>query len=193
MQGVTFDDAGNLYGTTPVGGSSNSEGGGVVYKLSPGSDGWNQTVVHAFLTGGLSTPSDLVGTVQVFHDRLYSTNLTGGAFDQGGVFRLDMQGKGNEIASFNGTDGANPIAGVLIDYNSGDIYGTTSADYSTATAGTVFKISGGQLTVLWTFNPEGPAGANPFAALIADKQGHLYGTTVGGGKNDEGTVFEITP
>jgi len=39
----------------------------------------------------------------------------------------------------------------------------------------------------------GAGGANPYAALVQGTDGNLYGTTVGGGVNDAGTIFKITP
>lgn len=55
--GVTFDKVGNLYGTTELGGSQKSQGGGIVYKLSPGPNGWVESVLYHFLppfrAGGL--------------------------------------------------------------------------------------------------------------------------------------------
>jgi uncharacterized repeat protein (TIGR03803 family) len=47
--------------------------------------------------------------------------------------------------------------------------------------------------VLYYFNFDGVSGVEPFGAVISDGRGHLYGTTLGGGKSDKGTVFEITP
>jgi uncharacterized repeat protein (TIGR03803 family) len=36
-------------------------------------------------------------------------------------------------------------------------------------------------------------GASPYAGLIIDKQGALYGTASSGGSAGNGTVFELTP
>src|ERR1039458_5491589 len=62
--------------------------------------------------------------------------------------------------------------------------------------GTVFKITpSGTLTTLYSFCSQSrcPDGGGPWAGLIQATNGHLYGTTLGGGANDEGTVFRITP
>ncbi|MDB6146437.1 MAG: hypothetical protein JWO45_101, partial [Spartobacteria bacterium] len=75
---------------------------------------------------------------------------------------------------------------------SGNLYGTT---YSGGVGrGTVFKLAqGGALTTLYTFTNDGTDGANPYAGLILDKAGNLYGTTYGGGAGARGTVFKIAP
>jgi len=98
------------------------------------------------------------------------------------------------IYSFKGgpTDGANSLA-KLIDRN-GVLYGTTNAG-GTNNNGAVFKLTlEGTVwveTVLYTFKG-GSDGASPQAGLVTDKQGALYGTTIGGG-NGYGTVFMLTP
>jgi len=53
------------------------------------------------------------------------------------------------------------------------------------------KASAGTLSVLTAFN--GGDGASPYGTLIADSAGNLYGTTLNGGANNSGTVFELTP
>jgi uncharacterized repeat protein (TIGR03803 family) len=191
-QGVIFDNLGNLYGTTSRGGSSNTNGEGVVYKLSHEGLTWSESVVRAFPGGGIFPTGELLATVQLYHGHLYSTNFLGGTAEAGGVFQVNLQGKGNEIVTFNGSDGGGPTAGVLIDEKTGTIYGTTSGENS-STYGTVFQITSGQLTVLYYFNFDGVSGVEPFGALISDGRGHLYGTTLGGGKDGKGTIFEITP
>ena len=95
------------------------------------------------------------------------------------------------IYSFTGgSDGANPLAGFLID-RLGNLYGTASAGGNSG-AGVVFKLSPtGQETVLHNF-AGGTDGANPQSRLVADKAGNLYGTTYAGGISNSGTVFKIS-
>ena len=109
------------------------------------------------------------------------------------------------VWSFDGvTEGGNPQAGLVMD-SSGDLFGTTAVG-GTYDCGTVFELippstSGGNWTesTLWTFDDyNGQDGAAPYAGLLMDKSGNLYGTTTVGGAHAisgdfGGTVFELTP
>jgi uncharacterized repeat protein (TIGR03803 family) len=92
-----------------------------------------------------------------------------------------------------GTDGSNPISGLISGRDgNGYGYGTTSQG-GTNNAGTVYKITAsGQETVLYSFQG-GADGSNPTDTLIQDSDGNLYGTTNEGGSTNNGTVFKITP
>jgi uncharacterized repeat protein (TIGR03803 family) len=84
--GVVFDKYGNLYGTTLYGGDPNC-GCGVVYKLSPGSNGkWTYTVLHRFIGVDGAQP----GANLILDDKgnLYGTTVTGGAGGYGVAFEL---------------------------------------------------------------------------------------------------------
>jgi uncharacterized repeat protein (TIGR03803 family) len=93
------------------------------------------------------------------------------------------------LHSFDGTDGAQPHAG-LIQGTDGNLYGTTGFGGS-ANVGTVFNIplGGGTLKTLATFH--GTNGSQPFAGLVQATDGNLYGTTGYGGADNVGTVFKI--
>jgi uncharacterized repeat protein (TIGR03803 family) len=103
------------------------------------------------------------------------------------------------VASFNGTDGANPYYAGLISDAAGDLFGTTSGGFGGGN-GTVFElVNNGTVdnpvysstpTTLWSFTG-GSDGSNPFAGLISDAAGDLFGTTASGGTNGGGTVFEL--
>jgi len=122
---------------------------------------------------------------------LYGTADLGGASGYGAVFEL-AQGSGTitTLASFNGTNGEYPLAGLIMD-SSGNLYGTTV--YGGASSdGTVFELAhgSGTITTLASFN--GTDGANPYAGLIMDSSGNLDGTTNAGGAGGLGTVFELS-
>ncbi len=93
------------------------------------------------------------------------------------------------LASFGGSNGDGPIAGLIMD-TSGNLYGTTSGGGASGD-GTVFELAKGSstLTTLASFN--GSNGQNPFAGLIMDSSGNLYGTTAYQGAHGDGTVFEF--
>jgi uncharacterized repeat protein (TIGR03803 family) len=94
-----------------------------------------------------------------------------------------------------GSDGAEPM-GQLTPDGAGNFYGTT--DDGGLGFGTVFKLSpdgngGWTKTVLHAFT-DGLDGAYPFfTTLIFDSKGNLYGTTTGGGPDEHGVVFELSP
>ena len=94
------------------------------------------------------------------------------------------------IASFNGTNGANPsLNGVTVDAQ-GNLFGATYGGGANG-GGTVWEIAIGTNTInaLASFNSAN--GAYPYDGVILDAQGNLYGATVDGGANNDGTVFEI--
>jgi uncharacterized repeat protein (TIGR03803 family) len=137
---------------------------------------------------------------------LYGTTSSGGALDQGTVFKLTPSADGNwresVLHSFcsrtNCGDGAQPVADLVLD-PAGNLYGTTFAGgdqgcYQGGGCGVVFKLTpnsngGWKEAVLHTFADH--PGASPFAGLILDRAGNLYGTS--SGFTTFGSVFEITP
>jgi uncharacterized repeat protein (TIGR03803 family) len=113
------------------------------------------------------------------------------------------------LHSFDGTDGNQPQAG-LVQATNGDLYGTTcgSGCFGASGPGTIFKITpSGTLTTLYSFCAQSGCtdGANPGAGLVQAANGDFYGTTIGGGANNDadacfdylaagcGTIFKITP
>ena len=128
--GVVFDQAGNIYGTTPSGGSTSScfGGCGVVYELSRSGSGWSQSVIHTFTAGGDGeTPYSGLITDQA--GNLYGCTALGGSYGQGTVYRVAPSGSGwTETILYNfsgGTDGGQPIANLIFD-GSGRLYGAAS-------------------------------------------------------------------
>jgi uncharacterized repeat protein (TIGR03803 family) len=104
-------------------------------------------------------------------------------------------------AQTNCTDGENPVAGLVFDLK-GNLYGTTYSggahdrcNYNDH-CGVVFKLTPkGEETVLYTFCAQTNCtdGENPYAAVVLDRKGNLYGTTVNGGAHGVGVVFKLTP
>jgi uncharacterized repeat protein (TIGR03803 family) len=99
------------------------------------------------------------------------------------------------LVTFNGSNGANPASGALVQGLNGTLYGTTY--YGGAyNQGTVFELTtSGELTTIYNFCAQKDCndGANPQSGLVLGPNGNLYGTTSGGGNYGAGTVFEITP
>jgi uncharacterized repeat protein (TIGR03803 family) len=196
-EGLTFDASGNLYGTATTGGA---EGDGVVYRLSPGSGGWRETILYQF--GGIPDDGSAPIAVLTFDaaGNLYGTTTQGGSTGYGTVFKLSrsthVPWTETQLHVFQGfpSDGQAPGDGVVFDA-AANLWGTTVYGGSQY-AGTVFKLtpgSGGTWTDSVIYLGVGD-GAQPEDGLIFDAAGNLYGTTTEGGTGaGYGVVFEITP
>jgi uncharacterized repeat protein (TIGR03803 family) len=187
---LILDAADNLYGTTFSGGPANA---GIVFKLSPKGA---ETVLYSF-AGGADGANPVAGLAMDKSGNLYGTTSAGGASSSGTVFEISATGKHAVLYSFGGTnDGTVPVAGVTLDPK-GNLYGTTSLG-GTLGYGTVFELkrsaSGWTESILHSFQLQSDGGT-PYAGLIFDKSGNLYGAATQGGDGSAGggTVFELTP
>jgi uncharacterized repeat protein (TIGR03803 family) len=190
---LLMDAPGNLYGTTFGGGAQLS---GVVFKLAP--DG-TETVLYSFCpqSGCADGAQPAAGLIMDAAGNLYGTTLNGGIGSGSGVvFKLAPDGTETVLYSFcsqaNCTDGQGPQAGLLMDA-AGNLYGTTVAGGTGF--GVVFKLApDGTETVLYSFCSQANCtdGFQPFAGLIMDAAGNLYGTTARGGTGF-GVVFKLAP
>ena len=180
--GVIRDSAGNLYGTTTAGGASNS---GVVYKVNTAGQ---ETVLYSFGAGG-SFP--YAGVIPDSAGNFYGTTSSGGTANAGVVYKLDPAGNYTVLYSFT-LDGGYPRAGVIRD-SVGNLYGTTSSG-GTANAGVVYMLdTAGRETVLYSFTGYPNDGGQPYAGVIRDSAGNLYGTTYDGGTSGAGVVYKLKP
>jgi uncharacterized repeat protein (TIGR03803 family) len=200
VAGLVFDQNGNLYGTTEVGGASfcsfgQGYGCGVVFKLTPKG---KETVLYTFCKEHdcADGAAPVASVVLDQKGNVYGTTRGGGEPRGGGVvFKLTPEGRETVLYSFcwqnNCVDGTNPSAGVVFDQK-GNLYGTTfygGEHYS----GTVFKLTPeSKETVLHSFSGSAD-GDLPEADLIFDQKGNLYGTTFEGGDYGGGVVFKVTP
>ncbi len=192
--GLVIDSAGNLYGTTQLGGAQNY---GTVFKIDTSN---HETVLYSFKGGsdGVYPTSSLVMDSK---GNLYGTTLGGGVpggygFGMGTAFKIDASGNETVVYAFQGgNDGMLPQAGLITDA-AGNLYGTTVVGGPSGN-GTVFKIdTSNQNTesVLYSFpssDMNWTGGAFPYGGLVTDSAGNLYGTTSVGGTQGLGTVFKI--
>lgn len=187
---------GNFYGTTNLGGNA-SGSSGTVFKMGIG--GRIKTLYsfcytpHPCLDGQYPN-----GLVQASDGNFYGTTSWAGKFNGGTVFEISSIGTFKNLYTFCSrqacVDGASPQS-VPVQASNGNLYGTTYEGGSTG-SGVVYEITPhGSYKVLYNFcsQPHCADGAYPFAALVEDAAGNLYGTTVFGGVYGSGTVFEITP
>jgi uncharacterized repeat protein (TIGR03803 family) len=123
---------------------------------------------------------------------LYGTTNQGGQANLGVVFQVDPSGNQTVLYNFKGgADGANPYAGVIRN-SAGNFYGTTYQG-GAANAGVVYRTdASGHEKVLYSFTG-GADGGNPYAGVMADSSGNLYGTTYKGGTSNAGVVYKLTP
>ncbi len=190
---LIFDASGNLYGTTYAGGAY---GFGTVFEVTPAG---KETVLYSF-KGGTDGANPIAKLSFDVSGNLYGTTSAGGAYGGGTVFKVMSGGTERVLHNFgNGTDGANPVAGITLGENADhvlkEIFGTTSAG-GTYGDGTVFVLRPKQgvwkESILHTFENQSD-GATPYGGLVFDKLGNLYGTTTSGGDGGGGgTVFELT-
>jgi uncharacterized repeat protein (TIGR03803 family) len=195
--GVIFDRAGNLYGTTSLGGAL---GYGVVFELMPNSNGtWTEIVLRSFTRKGPFPGSlifDAIGNLD---------GTSGGDGSPGAAFQLTPTSTGGWTYHLlhrftGGNDGSTPNGPLIFD-SAGNLYGTTGGG-GVYGYGNVFRLtpdSNGGWTehVLHQFTG-GKQGAQPAAGLTHDATGNLYGTTYYGGNLSNcssgcGVAFELTP
>jgi uncharacterized repeat protein (TIGR03803 family) len=195
VAGLVQATNGNFYGTTTGGGANNA---GTVFEITAAG---KLTTLYSFCsqTGCTDGDAPSAGLVQATNGNFYGTTYEGGASNAGTVFEITAAGKLTTLYSFcsqtSCTDGEEPVAG-LVQATNGKFYGTTP-EGGANNAGTVFEITAaGKLTTLYSFCSQtgctdGKATA-PLAGLVQATNGNFYGTTLEGGANNVGTVFEIT-
>jgi len=188
---LTFDQLGNIYGTTPYGGitgppCNDAFGCGVVYELTPSGDRWAESVVWAF-SGSTDGRQPVTGITVGQQNNLYGMTEYGGLYQTGDAYQIAHAGSGwAETTIYNFAD--YPGAGDLLIDRLGDLYSTAGEDSF------VFKLSPGNdgwtLVTLYSFGGGGYLLAN--GDLTMDEAGNLYGTTYNGGTGG-GNVFKLEP
>jgi uncharacterized repeat protein (TIGR03803 family) len=187
--GVIQGSDGNFYGTTYYGGTTNW---GTVYKISPAGV---ETMLYSFGTAGSKDGNyPQAGVIQGNDGNFYGTTYSGGANNNGTVYKVTPSGVETLLYSFGSSDGSFPHAGV-IQGSDGNFYGTTYRGGANFGYGTVYKVTpSGAETVLYSFGGGYAYGFNPNAGVIQGNDGNFYGTTSDGGANGYyGTIFRLSP
>jgi len=210
---LVFDAFGNLYGTTQAGGTGSCPTCGTVFELSPMvGGGWTESVIYTFHSlDGYSPNGSLILDAS---GNLYGLTFFGGiGIGEGSAFELVQTQPGvwkkKILHSFGNVsaDGQEPVGGLVVD-SSGNLYGTLSIGGSSTTCGdngcgAVFELSPkgkgnwGE-KILHNFANHGVDGYEPYAGLVLDASGNLYGSTQHGGSGGNcvdgcGTVFKLAP
>lgn len=177
---------GNFYGTTYSGGLEKSVG--TVFTINSSGD---LTTLYRF--SSYSDGADpYSGLVEGNDNYFYGTTYSGGVSNVGTAFKISPEGTLTTLHGFSGgTDGANPMAALVLGTDS-NFYGTTYGGGYSNGAGVVFSInSTGLLSTVYEFTG-GSDGGYPMASLIEGRTKHFYGTTYAGGDYGSGTVFQVT-
>ena len=179
---------GNLYGVTSYGGAN---GSGAVFRISPSG---TLDAVYSFcsLASCADGENPYTSLIQGSNGDLYGTTYSGGASNNGTLFKITTSGTLTTLYNFcslaSCADGSGPEGQLAVD-GAGNIYGTAYSG-GASNFGTVFKFSTkGVLTTLHSFS--GADGENPEGGLTA-ASGVFYGTAQYGGAKGDGTVFKIT-
>jgi uncharacterized repeat protein (TIGR03803 family) len=190
--GTLIASGGTLYGTTNFGGRYDL---GSVFKITTAG---KESAIYSFR--GYPDGVAPYGGLTELNGTFYGTTTLGGAFQGSGtVFEISVSGNERILHSFRGTpDGALPYATLTVAGNA--LYGTTELGGSSSSAcvghgivgcGTIFRTStSGNLSLLYKFKGR-KDGSWPLAGVISAPNSLLYGTTLGGGVNDNGTIFRL--
>src|SRR5580698_1752880 len=223
MAGLTVDQAGNVYGTSTLGGNVSCSytefaGCGTVFKLARHNSSWLFSTLYAF-NGGGDGANPLTPVTFGPDGNLYGTTASGGYACNidgcGTVFKLQPQPtfcrsvscpwRKTELYQFTGqADGAGPATGSLTFDATGNIYGTSgglTSQYPSAVVYELSKSTGGwNFSTVYSFS--GDQAGYPFAGVVFDRQGNLWGSMNAGGLvqcgslpqyNSCGVLFKLTP
>jgi uncharacterized repeat protein (TIGR03803 family) len=202
LSGLLADSAGDLYGTTELGGVHNA---GVAFELVPNANKtkWTEHLLHAFCSKPSCTDGQQPAEGNLIMDvngNIYGTTQAGGKFNYGEIFRLTHTANGwalKVLHSFDYNNGAAPLALTYVGQSSGALWDAVSPLFGTAFEGSdanddglayEFVINGTTAveTVIHRFTTA--KGPND---LLADSAGNLYGTTLEGGKYGSGILYKL--
>jgi uncharacterized repeat protein (TIGR03803 family) len=184
---------GTLYSTTWYGGGS---GNGTVFSLTPGSSR-KESVLYSFQgTADGSAPTG--GVIADKSGNLYGTTYKYDGDNDGVAFELQKKASWKDRVLYTFTNnggGEDPYAGLIMPVK-GALYGT-AIESGPDDGGVAFELVLGKKKqwtqkVLHAFGAAGD-GSAPYGGIVADKRGNLFGTTLFGGADNAGIVYELSP
>ncbi len=191
--GVILDNAGNVYGASTWNFST-------VFELTPAGSGYSASAIYQFSNYSRDGSSVAGGLIFDRAGNIYGSTSEGGPQGGGTVFELSPSGGTwtlNTLYAFAGSGAPQqygPTATLAMD-PAGNLYGITNTEGLHGN-GNVFKLthsgSSWTYTSLYDFTG-GDDGSEPYGQVVLDSSGNIYGTTIYGGANGGGVVFEITP
>jgi len=161
-----------------------------------------ETILHNFPSNAKDGDNPANGLVADAKGNMYGTTGGGGSEGSGTVFEM-VRGAGGSwtekvLHAFDPAtgDGFNPVDNLVFD-RVGNLYGTTFGGGAYG-YGMVFELSskaGGGWTekILYSFQNNGTDGHYPYAGVVLDAEGRIYGTAYYGGASAGGTVFGLSP
>jgi uncharacterized repeat protein (TIGR03803 family) len=199
---LAVDSAGNLYGTSVLGGDF---GSGTVFRLSPSGGGWTENVLYSF-TSGPDGGQPYGGVTLDAQGNIYGTAVVGGTGGScvesgcGVVWKLSNSGGSwsqRVIHDFTGGEDGYGAGGPVVLDDLGNLYGMTPTGGGFG-LGVVYRLAPGSnddwtLTVIHTFTGGDDGGAGSAGRLLVDDDGSIYGVATVGGKYGAGTIFRLTP
>jgi uncharacterized repeat protein (TIGR03803 family) len=196
LSALVFDQQGNLYGTTSAGGNSGCRGSGcgTVFELSPGQDGWAESILYTF-QGSTDGAEPASGVIFDHDGNLYGTAEFGGGGGWGVVYELVPSGdRWIQSVLYTFTEGVTegPVGGLIFD-TIGNLYGTAAW-----ACGSAFELSpsngGWNFSTIFHFPGSScPLGLGPWDSLSFDGAGNLLGTVRVGPDDGNGFVFKLIP
>ncbi|OLY93312.1 Por secretion system C-terminal sorting domain-containing protein [Cnuella takakiae] len=178
-------DGGGMFGVTTAGGTANA---GTVFQFDPATLVY--TAKASFDGTNGSMPMD--GLTRGANNKLYGITQLGGAANLGTLYAFDpAAGSISKLFEFSGSNGANPLRGLVLAANK-KLYGTTpSGGKNNLGVLYSFDPASSQFAVLFHF--DGPNGAHPSGRLSLGADGKMYGVTREGGVKGKGVVFVLDP
>ncbi len=187
------DAHGNLFGTTwNDRGGRHPPSGGTLFEITASG---REKTLHRFAPfdpAGYSPEGGVIGDAQ---GNLYGATMLGGTYGYGVAYKFAPDGMMTVLHAFGATadDGRQPVGSLAMDA-AGNLYGATTQGGAQLAGGAVFKIApDGTESIVHSFFVLPGDGLTPYGGVLLDAAGNIYGTTMLGGRDFDGTVYKLAP